>query len=187
MSETISDPSSVFSGADILSRAAGLLGGMVLDIRLEADTMVIEVNPSDIYRAAKILKDDRELSFKYLSFVAGVDNVNSLEAVYLLRSLKHPVRAELKAKITDRKYPSVPTVTGLWSGANFHERETYDLFGIVFEGHTDLRRILNREDLDVFPSRKDARPHRKTRVEWQWPGLTPNKRLPEEADRRERS
>jgi NADH-quinone oxidoreductase subunit C len=169
-----------------LERAEELLGGIATGFRVVDQRLMIELEPADLVKAATILRDDPLLSCSYLSFLSGVDNIDDFEVIYLLRSLNHPVIVQLTVKLP-RKEPSVPTVTGVWTGANWHEREAYDLFGIRFDKHPDLRRILNREDLDVFPGRKDARPHRKERPEWGWKGLEPARRLPGERDRRERS
>lgn len=176
----------IFSIHDALERAEVLLDGIGIDFREEDHCLVIDLEAEDIVKAAKRLRDDGALSCKYLSHVCGVDNLDHLQSVYVLRSIGHPVIVELRVKL-NRTDPVVPSVTHIWSGANFHEREAYDLFGIRFQGHPDLRRLLSREDLDVFPCRKDARPHRKARPEWKWKGLEPYKRLPEEAPRRERS
>ncbi|MBE0428708.1 MAG: NADH-quinone oxidoreductase subunit C [Thermoleophilia bacterium] len=148
--------------------------------------MVIEAAAAYLVETMKILRDDEVFSFKYFNFMGGADYLDHLEAVYLLRSMLHPVMVEIRVRL-DRDAPVVPSVTSLWEGANWHEREAYDLFGITFEGHPDPRRILSRPDMDVFPCLKDARPHRKTRAEWKWTALDAPKRLPGEPPRRERS
>jgi NADH-quinone oxidoreductase subunit C len=171
---------------EALELATDLLDGVFVEIHYEDDRLMIEVEPDDLLEAATRLHDDARLSFKYLSHVSGVDNLDSMATVCLLRSMDHPLLVEITVRL-DREAPVVPTLTGIWDGANWHEREAYDLYGIIFEGHPDLRRLLNREDLDVFPCRKDARPHRKTRPQWRWEGLRPPRRLPGEPPRRERS
>lgn len=187
MSAANETANNIFSTADARERAEQTLSGLALDLREQDHSLVIELEAADVVKAATLLRDDEQLSCKYLSHVAGVDNVDHLEAVYVLRSMDHPVLIELRVEIADRTNPVVPTVSNIWSGANWHEREAFDLFGIRFADHPDLRRILNREDLDVYPYRKDARPQRKTRPEWRWEGLEPPRRLPGEPPRRDRS
>jgi NADH-quinone oxidoreductase subunit C len=76
------------------------------------------------------------------------------EVVYNLYSLKNREYVRLKVLVDERDL-TVPTVTGVWPGANWHERETYDMFGIVFTGHPDLRRLFMPEEFEYFPLRKD--------------------------------
>lgn len=166
--------------------AEALLDGFLLDAWQEDNRLVLAIEAGDLLEAARRLRDDEKLSCRYLSHVSGADHVDYLEAIYLLRSMDHPFLIEIRVRL-DRKAPVVPTVTHIWAGANWHERETFDLFGIRFERHPDLRRLLNREDMDVFPLRKDARPHRPLRPEWRWEGLEAPRRLPGEPPRRQRS
>lgn len=164
-----------------LKMAASLLGDMPAEIRTDGGRLVIRLKPADVPAAARKLRDDENLSLKYLSFVSGVDHRDHVEAVYILNSPAHPVTVELKATL-DGSDPAVPTLAGVFGTAAWHEREAFDLLGIRFEGHPDLRRILNREDLDAFPLRKDAQPARKQRPEWRWEGIAPPARLPDESE-----
>ncbi len=100
------------------------------------------------------LRDDPELRFDLLSSVGGTDDTKRFRVVYHLFSIPKNHRAVLKVE-ADRKDPSVPSVSGVWKTADWHERETYDMYGIVFEGHPDLRRILLPEDWPGWPLRKD--------------------------------
>ncbi|KPJ60340.1 MAG: hypothetical protein AMJ46_07145 [Latescibacteria bacterium DG_63] len=107
--------------------------------------------------AAKLLKDDPELEFDFLSDICGVDwkgRAERFDVVYHLYSIKYNARLRLKVRVSEGEL-SLPTVTGIWPTAGWHERETFDMFGIEFEGHQDLRRILNPEDFEGFPFRKD--------------------------------
>lgn len=92
----------------------------------------------------------------YLSFVSAIDQpgAGQLEVLYHLYSFDTKEELVLKVRLP-RDGASVPSVTGIWDGANWHERETYDLFGIVFEGHPNLRRIMMTEDWVGHPLRKD--------------------------------
>ncbi|UCF79848.1 MAG: NADH-quinone oxidoreductase subunit C [Candidatus Eiseniibacteriota bacterium] len=107
--------------------------------------------------AAKLLRDDPELGFDFLSDLCGVDwpgRRDRFEVVYHLYSIKHTARLRLKVRLTEDD-TSLPSVSGIWPTANWHEREAFDMYGIVFLGHPDLRRILNPDDFEGFPFRKD--------------------------------
>jgi NADH/F420H2 dehydrogenase subunit C len=101
------------------------------------------------------LRDNPEFDMAYLSFVSAVDWPDRFEVVYHLTSINRRQSVMLKVPIAKDPRPSVPSVVELWSGANWHEREAYDLFGITFEGHPDLRRIMMSSDWKGHPLRKD--------------------------------
>ncbi|MEQ1831965.1 MAG: NADH-quinone oxidoreductase subunit C [Candidatus Eisenbacteria bacterium] len=104
------------------------------------------------------LRDDDELAFAMLSWMGGADympRVPRFETIYSLLSVKHAARFTLKVMVSEEQ-PKVPTVTGVWPTANWHERETYDFYGITFTGHPDLTRILLPEDWVGWPLRKDS-------------------------------
>jgi NADH-quinone oxidoreductase subunit C len=105
---------------------------------------------------AKFLKDG-ELKLNYLRNVSGVDRETHMEVVYHLLSLDTKEDYCVKVK-TDRDQPSVPSVTPVWQTANWNEREIYDLLGIDFPGHPDLRRIMLPDDWVGHPLRKDYQP-----------------------------
>ena len=92
----------------------------------------------------------------HLELLGGVDYKDRIEVVYILYSLKHHHRYTLKCRLS-RETPMVHTVESVWAVANWHERETFDMFGVVFEGHSDLRRILCPDDWEGYPLRKDYR------------------------------
>ncbi|WP_033565687.1 NADH-quinone oxidoreductase subunit C [Sphingobacterium sp. SYP-B4668] len=103
------------------------------------------------------LKDDTLLQFTYLTDITAVHYPNQelpFAIVYHVHSLVHNVRIRIKVFIGGET-PTIPSATVLWNGANWMERETYDFFGIQFEGHPDLRRILNVDDMEVFPMRRE--------------------------------
>jgi NADH/F420H2 dehydrogenase subunit C len=104
----------------------------------------------------RTLHDEPLFRMDYCSFVSAVDRPGQgiFEVVYHLFSMDARHEVLLKVRVP-RDDPHVPSVTGIWSGANWHERETYDLFGLVFEGHPDLRRIMMTEDWTGHPLRKD--------------------------------
>jgi NADH-quinone oxidoreductase subunit C len=105
---------------------------------------------------AQVLRHDAQLNFDWLGCITAVDYIadEELAAVYDLRSMAHEHRFAVKVFV-DRQSPTIPSVVDLWPAADWHEREAFDLMGIVFEGHPDLRRILLPEDWVGSPLRKD--------------------------------
>jgi NADH-quinone oxidoreductase subunit C len=102
----------------------------------------------------RFLRDDPDTALDCLSNQTGVDYKDRIEVVYHLFSYKHRHGCILKVKLP-REEPVVATVEGIWSAANWMEREIFDLLGVRFEGHSDLRRILMPEDWPGYPLRKD--------------------------------
>ncbi|HXF82986.1 MAG TPA: NADH-quinone oxidoreductase subunit C [bacterium] len=104
----------------------------------------------------RVLAREPGFGLHYLSFVSAIDQIaaGQFEVLYHLYSMETKEELVLKVRLP-RERPALPSVTGIWDGANWHERETYDLFGIVFEGHPNLRRILMTEDWIGHPLRKD--------------------------------
>lgn len=122
--------------------------------RNELTLMVKKEHVRDI---AQFLKENKELDFDFLSDLCGVDRVETddvFEVVYHLYSIQKNHRVRLKVPIPSDE-PHISTVTGVWKTADWHERETYDMFGIKFDGHPDLRKILTPEDFEGHPLRKD--------------------------------
>lgn len=113
---------------------------------------MVDVKADELLSVCRFLKENEGSRFDLLVSVSGVDWKDRLEAVYHLYSTKTFERLVLKATAVDEKLPSVVSV---WITADWHERETYDLFGIVFEGHPNLKRILMPSDWVGFPLRKD--------------------------------
>jgi NADH-quinone oxidoreductase subunit C len=97
-----------------------------------------------------------ELDFEHVSSVGGVDWLaeNKMQTVYHITSYANRVTLEIVVDLP-RDKPEVDSISNLWGGANWHERETFDMFGIIFKGHPRLERILNPEGTEVFPFRKD--------------------------------
>lgn len=111
----------------------------------------------NISEVLTFLKNDSELKFNYLTDITGIhfpEQELSIGVIYHLHSLTNNVRVRIKVFI-DGNDPKVPTATTLWEGANWMERETYDFFGIIFEGHPNLVRILNVDEMTVFPMRRE--------------------------------
>ena len=123
-------------------------------VTVEGGALIIEAK--DVINICRLLKDDARFGLDYLSDLTAIDYPpDRLDVVYHLYSManKHGPLT-LKTKLP-RSIPNVPSVTPIWRGAEFQEREAYDLFGVIFEGHPDLRRILMWEGFEGYPMRKD--------------------------------
>ncbi len=114
----------------------------------------VVVAPGKIADVARFLRDDPAMRFDSLMCLSGVDYKDRFAVAYHLHSLHHRHAIGLKTYLP-KENPALPSVDSVWPAANFMERETYDLFGIVFEGSRDLRRILLPEDWEGHPLRKD--------------------------------
>ena len=101
------------------------------------------------------LRDTPGLDFNYLNHITAVDYYQYFEVVYQLSSLEHNHSTVVKARCYDRENPSLPSVIKIWQGADFQEREIYDLMGIRFENHPNMKRIFLWEEFDGHPLRKD--------------------------------
>jgi NADH-quinone oxidoreductase subunit C len=125
------------------------------DVRLqEPDTIVARCEPGSLKDVARRLKADPEVSYETLNFIAGVDKVRCLESVYHVYSWKTNTYLELHVEV-DRGKAVVDTVVDVWPAADWHERESWDMVGIRYLGHPDLRRILLKDDFIGYPLRKD--------------------------------
>ncbi len=129
-------------------------GSAIFELKLDVKQPWVKVEPQKLVEIAQFLKDSSNTSFDFLRSIATVDYREEFELVYLLFSYLHQHEFKLKVRLP-RGNPSVPTVEKIWPGANWHEREAYDLMGIHFDGHSDLRRILLPDDWVGHPLRKD--------------------------------
>jgi NADH-quinone oxidoreductase subunit C len=119
--------------------------------------LTLETSRDNIIAVLSYLKNDAALQFIYLTDITAIhypEQEKQIGVIYHLHSLVNNVRIRLKVFITDGD-AHMPTATELWNGANWMERETYDFFGVIFDGHPDLRRILNVDDMTAFPMRKE--------------------------------
>jgi NADH-quinone oxidoreductase subunit C len=141
----------------LLPRVRELLGAKVLESHCHRGDETIVVAPGDIADVLRALRDDSELDFEILMDEAGVDyhpRRPRFEVVYHLASLRKRHRLRVKVRVEERE-AVVPTVSHLWPGADWYEREIWDMYGIRFEGHPDLRRLLMYEQFVGHPLRKD--------------------------------
>src|SRR5215471_218726 len=117
--------------------------------------LTVEIAPEQIVAACQFLKEQRQ--FERLSTVTAVDRYPlhpRFEVVYHLHSLANNQRLRLKCRLAS-EHAEIDSVTGVWRSANWYEREVFDLFGVIFRNHPDLRRILMPEDWEGYPLRKD--------------------------------
>ncbi len=127
-----------------------------IDSELAGDPS-IQIAPTAISDVCQFLADTDTLAFDSLMCLSGVDlgvKEEVLSVVYHLHSMKNHHNVVLKTSVP-KTDAHIPTVSHIWKTADWHERETYDLYGILFEGHTDLRRILLPDDWEGYPLRKD--------------------------------
>jgi len=132
------------------------LGEAVVGWRVEYDELTVDVEPARIQEVARVLRDDARCLFVNLLDVCGVDwpsRDKRFDVVYHLLSPKHNVRIRIKTQ-TDEVTP-VPSVVEIFPAADWFEREAYDLYGILFSEHPDLRRILTDYGFEGHPLRKD--------------------------------
>jgi NADH-quinone oxidoreductase subunit C len=149
-------------------------GDAITGVNLETIDPWIEVAPEALPEICRFLRDEPDLRFNFLNCVSGVDYLQPdpkkaaktewdphLEVVYHLSSMEHKHRLVVKLILprwkdgVEGQLPEVPTVSDVWSTAEWHEREVFDLCGVRFLGHPDLRRILCPEDWEGHPLRKD--------------------------------
>ena len=142
---------STLSADLIANRLADAVPGAVEESN-ERDVWVRAESVADV---CSFLKEDAELKFDYLVAISAVDYIEHFEVVYHLVSMAHNHGAVVRTRCWGREEPSVPSVTGLWQGADFQEREVYDLMGVTFTGHANLKRLLLWEGYPGHPQRKD--------------------------------
>ena len=129
---------------------------------MRGDELHLAIPAEVLAEVARFLRFDPPLSFDSLAFLAAVDFKTHFEIVIYLTSFVHRHKLVLKVKLEDHENPEVPSVTSIWPAADWQEREAFDLMGIRFTGHYNLRRILLPEDWVGYPLRKDyvAKPDR---------------------------
>ena len=129
----------------------------VESVKFDRDEMTIYVMREAIREACTLLRDDGNCPFNYLSDITCVDWYPSdprFEVIYHLLSISNKERVRLKVRLSG-DVPALDSVTSVWPGANYFEREVFDLFGVRFNGHPYLRRLLMPENWEGYPLRKD--------------------------------
>lgn len=131
--------------------------GAVLKQEMLYDMFTLTLRKDAVIPAIQLLHDDEKLKFKFLTTMCGLhypDQKEELGMMYQLHSMENNYRIRLKTFFS-KEIPVMPTLTGLYSAANWMERQEYDFFGIEFKGHPNLKRILNVDDMVMFPMRKE--------------------------------
>jgi NADH-quinone oxidoreductase subunit C len=144
------------TASDIIDRLAPLVPGASYDVGRSVDFATIYVPTDRLVETCRALRETPSLRFTAIIEITAADyfpREPRFEVVYHLLSIPHRMRVRLKVRVADGG--SVPTVQDVWRGAGWLEREVWDMFGIVFDGHPDLRRLLMPEDWEGHPGRKD--------------------------------
>ncbi len=139
------------NGEQVAREITELLPGAVV----AADKAAVVVTSKSLFQVAEFLKNTPALDFDYLTNLVAVDYMDYFEVVYHLISLKHNHSLVLRTRCHDRDRPVVPSMVNLWRSADFQEREAYDLMGIIFDGHPNLKRLLLWEGFVGHPLRRD--------------------------------
>ncbi|HID07087.1 MAG TPA: NADH-quinone oxidoreductase subunit C [Armatimonadetes bacterium] len=128
----------------------------ILGTRIGKNGLEIRVDSEQLVQLCRVLRDDPELRFDFLRCISALDWIDEdeIEVVYHLYSIPRGHYIVLKVRVP-RSEPRVPSVTHVWATANWHEREAFDLVGVIFDGHPDLRRILLPPEWEGHPLRKD--------------------------------
>ena len=117
--------------------------------------LTAEVSSENVHALISELKNNSDTSFDYMFCQTGIDFLEHIEVLYHLRNTQNNSEIVIKARIEDRENPSIDSVFDLYKTADFHEREIFDLFGVKFNNHPDLRRILLDDNWEGYPLRKD--------------------------------
>ncbi len=139
------------------ARLADRISERFPDVLVARGEVTLVLDRADLIDALLRLRDQEDLGFRFLSSITATDHPSRVPrfwVVYELRSVEHAHRLRVKVGLPDDD-PHVPSATALFPTADWHERETFDLFGIVFDGHPDLDRILLPDDWEGYPLRKD--------------------------------
>jgi NADH-quinone oxidoreductase subunit C len=142
----------------VLSRLQSALPNAVTGSSEFRGQLSVFVRRESLLDVARFLRDDQELSYNFLENLCGVDYLGRdprFEVVYHLLSFKNRHRVCLKVGVPEQS-PTLPSLTPIWSTANWQERETFDMFGLSFDGHPSLDRILMPDDWEGHPQRKDV-------------------------------
>ena len=149
--------------AQLKADLSAALGEKIATLVEEKGQLIVEVKPANLTATMTALRDDATLGFSQLIDICGVDYADyggnwegsRYAAVYQLLSIQHNWRVRVRTFCSDDDFPMVDSMISTWSSANWYEREAFDLYGIIFEGHPDLRRILTDYGFVGHPFRKD--------------------------------
>ena len=131
-----------------LAPIAQITGKALVPRTMKGDFLSLDIDSTNLVAVCRFLRD--QLGFDLLSCISGVDMLDHLETVYHVRSIVRGQLLQIKVRL-DHEKPELDSVVSVWPTANWLERETYDLFGIKFAGHPDLRRMLLDDDFEGYP------------------------------------
>jgi len=140
-------------------KLAGIIESKARDAGIDAELwetggeVFCKVDPADLLKFCKLLNGEKELSFDYIRAITGIDYIDYMEMVYCLYSFANNWSLTIKVKLSAEK-PEVETLTSIYRGADWFERETWEMLGINFKGHPDLRPLLLVGDEDFHPLKK---------------------------------
>ncbi|MEM6830263.1 MAG: NADH-quinone oxidoreductase subunit C [Bacteroidota bacterium] len=143
--------------SEIIQLVSASFKEAIISDNLEGSIACLGIDEKLFYEVAKLLHEDERTYFDSLSCLTGIDNgpdEGTMEVIYNLYSIPHDLHLMLQVKI-GRENPELDSISDIWKAAEWHEREAYDMTGIRFKNHPDLRRILMPEDWEGYPLRKD--------------------------------
>ena len=139
------------SGEELSSRVEAVMPTATVG----SDDSTVWITPQSVLDVCRFLAEAPDLDFNLLNSISAVDYIEHFEVVYHLTSTNRMHSAVLKTRIFDRDAPALPSVFSVWQGADFQEREIWDLMGVAFEGHPNLKRILLWGGYQGHPLRRD--------------------------------
>ncbi|OKS89456.1 NADH-quinone oxidoreductase subunit C [Mucilaginibacter polytrichastri] len=143
---------------ELLQKVTAQFGGNVTNVSEPYGLLTVETSREQIIDVLSWLKADEQLQFIYLTDITAIhypeEQGREIGVIYHVHSLVNNIRIRIKVFLAEGDV-NIPTASAVWNGANWMERETYDFFGVNFTGHPDLRRILNVDDMTVYPMRKE--------------------------------
>jgi NADH-quinone oxidoreductase subunit C len=148
---------STITNEEIIGQIAAKFGDNIITEGEPYGLLTIQTSRETIIDLLTFLKEDSVLKFGFLTDITAIhypEQEKPIGVIYHLHSLQNNIRIRVKVFMADGDV-NIPSATVLWEGANWMERETYDFFGVNFTGHPDLRRILNVDDMTVFPMRRE--------------------------------
>jgi NADH-quinone oxidoreductase subunit C len=148
---------------DLKINLEAVLGATLAKFIVDKEQIIVEISAADLKSAMALLRDDKSLAFTQLIDLCGMDYAEfggswdglRFGVVYQLLSIEHNVRVRVRSFCKDDDFPIIDSLVDVWPVANWYEREAFDLYGIVFEGHPDLRRLLTDYGFVGHPFRKD--------------------------------
>ncbi len=148
----------MLSNQEIVEEIASQFGNKVVDFEEPFDLLTFTCQTENLISIVEYLRDHEKLRFRFLTDITAFHNPantgNELCSVYHLHSFENGIRLRIKVFIPIYN-PLVPSLTNVYASANWMERETYDFYGIQYTGHPNLKRILNLDEMDYFPMRKE--------------------------------